>query len=575
MSRDINVNKKNFIIGLLISIIFISSIFTYINIQEQKQVTQNKINEINYITQNMIDGNIIFFRRSLSQMLLQIIKHDKNFKQSIINNDFTQIKITMDKYFKRLRKINRYINTFHLISNDNISVYRAHKPNFNGDDLTNIRPIITNANKLKRSRYGFESGKYTMAYRIVFPIEYNKINYGIIELGVDPKLFVSSFIPIQNKFHSTIIIKKHLFNNDELKNKTIIKNKDFYLINPNKFYKNIFSTMHIDKINEIIRYSNQYYSIYKYILRTYNNEVTGAVLMATNISNDYKKLDEQVITSVIKQLILSFVIIIIVFYAFSLYDKMILKLYKKEKEHEQTLSQQSKLASMGEMIGNIAHQWRQPLSVVSTIASGMKVQDELNILSKDEIARSTDEIVKYTQYMSKTIDDFRDFFKQDKEKTMFSLEDALIKDLKLMKASFTNNYINIIHNIDPTIEVYGYKNELTQAFLNILNNAKDQLSTLDDGIPRQVIINAMQANHFIYITITDNAGGIKEDIINKIFDPYFTTKHKSQGTGIGLYMTTQIINQHYNGSIDVKNVNVSVEDKMYKGAQFIIKLPLS
>jgi len=573
MKKNINLNKQNFIFGLLISIIFISSIFTYINIQDQKQITQNKIDEINNITQNTIDGNIIFFRRSLSQMLLQIIRQDDKFKQYIISNDKQNTIKLMNKYFKRMKKINRYVNIFHLISKNNISIYRAHKPNLNGDDLSSFRPIIVNANKLKRSRYGFENGKLGIAYRIVFPLIYDNIHYATLEIGVDPKLFVSSFITIQDKFHSTIIIKNNQIK-DKIQNKPVVRNNNFYIVNPDNFYKNIFSLIDTNKTNETIKYNSKHYSTYKYLLRTFDNQVAGAVLMVTNISNDYKQLDHQIITSIIKQLILSFVIILIVFYAFSLYDKKISNLYKKEQQHEQTLAQQSKLAAMGEMIGNIAHQWRQPLSVVSTVASGMKVQEELGILSKDEIFKSSDQIVKYTQYMSKTIDDFRDFFKQDKTKTTFSLEDALIKDLELMKASFTNNYIKIIHNIDPTIKVYGYKNELTQAFLNILNNAKDQLSNLKSDIPRQIVINAIQEKKYIYITITDNAGGIKENIIGKIFEPYFTTKHKTQGTGIGLYMTTQIISQHYNGTIEVKNVNINVDGKIYKGAQFIIKLPL-
>jgi signal transduction histidine kinase len=574
MNESINVNKLNFLLGLLISIIFISSIFTYINIEDQKKITKNKINEINSITQNTIDGNIIFFRRSLSQMLRQIIKDDKEFQNSIINHNLDKTKELMNKHFKKLKKINRYINTFQYISTNNISIYRAHRPKLNSDDLSLVRPIIVNANKLKRSRYGFENGKTTMAYRIVIPLIYNKIHYGVIELGADPKLFVSSFIPIKDKFNSTIIIiKQAKYNNISIINNRILHNKEYYIIEPDKFYKSLFPILKINHISEFINLDNKYFSIFKYILKTYDDKVAGAVLMATNITKDYQQLDDQIIISIIKQLILSLVIILIVFYAFSLYDKKINELYKKEKEHEQTLAQQAKLAAMGEMIGNIAHQWRQPLSVVSTISSGMKVQDELGILTKKDIAKSTDDIVKYTQYMSKTIDDFRDFFKQDKEKTTFVLEDTLIKDLELMKASFTNNYIKIIHNIDSDIKIYGLKNELTQAFLNILNNAKDQLSNLNNTIPRQIIINAKEKNNTIYITITDNAGGIDEQILPKIFEPYFTTKHQNQGTGIGLYMTTQIINKHYNGKIYAKNTYMKIDGKKYKGAQFTIELP--
>jgi PAS domain S-box-containing protein len=243
------------------------------------------------------------------------------------------------------------------------------------------------------------------------------------------------------------------------------------------------------------------------------------------------------------------------------------------KQKDKLLFQQAKMASMGEMIGNIAHQWRQPLSTISAAASGMKFQKEFGVLKDDDFSTSTDVIVKSTKFLSTTIDDFRNFFNIDKECTEFSINKAVKKSLSLMNASLISNFIEVHNFSDEDIIYYGHKNELIQALMNILTNAKDAfLLNKTDYNNRIIIINIKKINEKIIINIHDNAGGIPEDILNKIFEPYFTTKHKSQGTGIGLYMTHQIICEHMNGKIDVQNSSFKYENEKYFGVNFTIEL---
>jgi signal transduction histidine kinase len=232
------------------------------------------------------------------------------------------------------------------------------------------------------------------------------------------------------------------------------------------------------------------------------------------------------------------------------------------------------MASMGEMIGNIAHQWRQPLSVISTIASGIMVQKEYGMFKEDHLVDDMDKIVKQTAHMSKTIEDFRDFFKSDKEKILFNVKDTIRQNIDLIEASFKNHNITIDPKINQDIELFGYQNELTQALINILNNAKDQLIKLDKEELKLVSIETIIQNNMVEINITDNGGGVPKDIIDKVFDPYFTTKHQSQGTGIGLYMTHEIIVKHFNGQLYVTNVDFTYENKTYTGARFTIALPM-
>ncbi|NQY93005.1 MAG: PAS domain S-box protein [Campylobacteraceae bacterium] len=245
------------------------------------------------------------------------------------------------------------------------------------------------------------------------------------------------------------------------------------------------------------------------------------------------------------------------------------------KEKDKLLFQQSKMASMGEMIGNIAHQWRQPLSTISTASSGMKFQKEFGELSDEDFISCIDAIVKSTKYLSSTIDDFRNFFNADKEMNRFNLHDAIEKSLTLMESSIKSNYINIVKDIDREIFVFGYKNEFIQAYMNILSNSKDAfLNKNIDDENKVIFVSVKKTDEKVLIVIKDNAGGIANDIIGKICEPYFTTKHKSQGTGIGLYMTHQIISQHMHGELKVANEVFEYKGKEYKGAKFIISLKI-
>ena len=255
----------------------------------------------------------------------------------------------------------------------------------------------------------------------------------------------------------------------------------------------------------------------------------------------------------------------------SLYSKLI-KEIEKNREKDTILYQQSKMAAMGEMLGNIAHQWRQPLSAISTAASGIKMRMNFGKISEDEIKEDLDSIVDFTQHLSQTIDDFRNFFKQQKEKEEFDIADAVEKDLNIVEASFRNNNIEIIKSFKPC-KITTAKNEFTQAILNILNNAKDAIvqNQKDNGL---LFITIRKEGNNAVIYIKDNGGGVSKDIKDKIFEPYFTTKHKSQGTGIGLYMTNKIIKSHLKGSIDVENCTYNYKGKSYTGAQFKISLPL-
>ena len=250
-----------------------------------------------------------------------------------------------------------------------------------------------------------------------------------------------------------------------------------------------------------------------------------------------------------------------------------MKMQEELKEKENILIHQSKMASMGEMIGAIAHQCRQPLSLISTTATGIKIQNEYGILDKSQLEESMDSINNSVQHLSNTIDDFRNFFIPNKERKSFDVKDSFTKVFKLTEAQFVNKNISILNEIE-SIELFGLENELIQVLINILNNAKDELIK-HENLKRMVKINTRCENEMVIISILDNAGGIEEQIINKIFEPYFTTKINAGGTGIGLSMSKSIIEKHMDGKLEVINSEFTYENETYKGANFRIFLPLT
>ena len=243
----------------------------------------------------------------------------------------------------------------------------------------------------------------------------------------------------------------------------------------------------------------------------------------------------------------------------------------KNDEKNRILFQQNKMAAMGEMIGNIAHQWRQPLSVITVLASSLKVKKELDILEEKDYLESYNLILETANYLSNTIDDFQYYFSPNKNKNSFNTKNLIDKSLKLSSMEFKEHNINVIKNIEE-FEALNFENELLQVVINILNNAKDELIKKD--AKRYIFIDLFKEDKNIIIKIKDNAGGIDKNVIDRVFEPYFTTKHKSKGTGIGLYMCQEIIVKHIEGTIQVSNEIYEYENEEFIGAKFEITLAL-
>lgn len=254
----------------------------------------------------------------------------------------------------------------------------------------------------------------------------------------------------------------------------------------------------------------------------------------------------------------------------SLKDR-VAKEVEENRRKDQIMQYQARLAGMGEMIANIAHQWRQPLNALTAIIQSFETKQMVGKLDEKFIVSQVEEGIKIASKMSTTIDDFRNFFKPDKVKTSFEICESINKAVSMFDSYCVECDIKLTVLCSQKMTTTGFENEFLQAAINILNNSKDALN--ENKIPSKtiaVIVRRAGTNANIYFI--DNAGGIPANIIDRIFEPYFTTKHKSTGTGIGLYMTRQIVQNHKNGALNAKNVLLNLDGQIQKCAMFRIRV---
>ncbi len=243
---------------------------------------------------------------------------------------------------------------------------------------------------------------------------------------------------------------------------------------------------------------------------------------------------------------------------------------------QKLLEVQGKTAAVGEMLSNIAHQWRQPLSVITMHASSIKLLIDMDEeITKEMLMDCSNGVMHQANYLSETIDDFRDFFQGDTTKIVeINISEVTHKLEKLIKSSFNNNFIKYRVKIENDFVLKVNENQLIQALINICNNAKDAITAQKQTDNLYFFIDITNHKGRATIKLRDSGGGIDKDIIEKVYEPYFTTKHPSIGTGIGLYMSHQIVTKQLKGSIQVENIKYEYENKKLYGAEFTIDFPL-
>ena len=518
--------------------------------------------------------------------------------------------------------IKRGVLQYHFVLPDNKVFLRFHKISKYGDDIGNIRSDFHYVNKKHTLIRGFAQGRTSHAFRNVYPIFNNEKEYlGAIEISFSSEFLQNNLMNVSN-IHSHFLVNKNIFDSkawarDDLLVKYIqsIEHPD-YMISMPKVHTieeyHILVEKKIHGLKNIIKNKikkgkqfavfnpNTYTDKSAYVISflPIRNNIDNKVL-AWIVSYEKDEFIKVTINNTNHIRIVLFIILCILFYFMyktldqkqmlqnavklkttelkelneNLEQKIIIEV-AKSKEIELKLFHSDKMASMGEMIGNIAHQWRQPLSAISTGATGIVVKKEYGILKDTDLIDTCNAINNHAQYLSQTIDDFRNYIKGDRDKKVFTLKSAIESFLHLIEGSSKKEMITIIVTIDEIKTIDGFPNELVQCFINIYNNAKDAF--IENKIEKKYIfITYKTVYDKIKLYIKDNAGGISDSIIQKVFEPYFTTKHKNQGTGLGLHMTYTLISEGMEGNIEVHNRTYDYDQKIYTGAEFVITLPIS
>jgi signal transduction histidine kinase len=618
-----------FIIVLLFFVIgsIVTSLITYdkekrieLYLQSQEKVLQTQYNvtykNFNLLSQS-IYNNLITNKKVLEYMEEAHKKHSSIYLQSLR----TKLYKNLEKIYQEWNIIG--IKQLHFHLKDNTSFLRMHKPKKYGDNLTNFRYSVSYVNKQLIPIEGLEMGKILHGFRFVYPLFSKESKHiGSVEVSISAKNFRKK---LQTSFDSNVkfLINKKtvdntawsadihkLYENTRISEK-YYRFKDDLSLNQNDI-KNIPDNI-ISEIREKIKQQNTF-SVYYYDPNKQYNIISFLPLkdiesnkviayFVKHSKSDYLKALIKDYTTIIVMVLLLLALLLLYFYRDTQYKKKLTKnldiihLQKEElassleeleqqnlqitktmeenKRKDNMIAEQSKLASLGEMIGNIAHQWRQPLSAISTSASSLSVQHEMGILDPKDVSPALGKIVEKTQFLSQTIEDFRHFIEGKKESVEFVISSAVDSALSVVDSSIANHHVQVKKEYKDIIFVTNYKNEFIQGLLNIINNAKD---ALDDGIrpidERFLLIKVEKVDNNAVITFQDNAGGIKEEILSKIFEPYFTTKHQSQGTGLGLYMTYKIITESMHGTLVGENTDFEYAGKKYHGAKFTIEIPI-
>lgn len=244
------------------------------------------------------------------------------------------------------------------------------------------------------------------------------------------------------------------------------------------------------------------------------------------------------------------------------------------KKQENLITHQAKLVSLSNVLENIAHHWRQPLSLISTISSAMQIDYDIYMQDKKLYDQGLDKIIKTTQTLSKTIDDFREYFLKDTIKKEFKIKETFTKIDKVLNKKFANSNIVCVQNIED-ITLFTYETELIHILINIINNSIEALESKKVYEPIIIIDLKQKDTDSCIITIKDNAFGIDETLLDKIFEPYFTTKDdKSSGIGLSLFIVHDLMKKHLKGIIEVNNTDFKYNEKSFKGLEVKLTLPI-
>ena len=582
-------NKERYIVINVIVLLFICllTIFIgdYLISKKEKELLEQKYS---LISKNLKEKSysLIESKKNATLALTLTLSENEKIKNVLLSKG--EIKYELNLLSEKLKNYTDFRNVwFQMIDKDGVSIYRSWTEDKN-DKIKLFRSDLHPLLKSPKIQNNISVGIYDITFKSQIPI-YNQNNFlGVLE-GITHFNSITKELKNSDLVEVVLLVEKKFTEQLRKNSFTNIFLKDYYVANfdSSKELLKYLENQNFDNLLKIENYFIKDGMLITNVIINQDNDKLANMLLFRNLNsidiseiNQFKKHAFSYLTFFL--IVFCLTIFVIGYYLYSkrlrelnqILQQTVNKEILKNDEKNKILFQQNKMAAMGEMIENIAHQWRQPLSVITTAASSIKLKKEYGLLEDKEYEESMNYIIDTANYLSNTIDDFRYYFSPNKSKNLFNSKKLVEKAVSLLNLSFNDNQIEIIKNVED-LEITSFENELLQVIINILNNAQDELIKKEKDEKRYIFIDLFKENENLKIKIKDNAGGIKEEIKDRIFEPYFTTKHKSKGTGIGLYMCEEIIIKHIKGKIEVSNEKYTYNNNEFVGALFKITVPLT
>lgn len=521
------------------------------------------------------------------------------YKSNINNNEVLEIfesrnREKLQKYLTNKYNILREFNVrqlhFHLPNND--SFLRMHRPNKFGDNLTKDRSTVAYVNQNKKFIDGFEEGKIFNGFRFVYPLfSKNKKHIGSVEISYSSLFFIKDMV-------NTYKIKSNFLIDSRVVDEKVFKSeksnymqsplKDYYLqktivdyLKSSNLYKENNRKIFTDEISKRLK-NGETFSVYNknnteiVTFISIKNAISGKPIAAISVNEKDFYIKNKIKNDrfLFLSLVLFFTSVLFIIYKQLNYQNNLKKeIEKKAKEIEHQnvkLFEIEKQASIGELIGNIAHHWRQPLSIISTSASGMQMEKQMGVLTDEHIDKYLEAIMLHTDKLSNTIKEIDIFSNTNNELVYFKVSDVIKKSISFIEANIQSKGINIILDLDDKIHLDNYQTSFIKSIINILNNSVDALTNIDGE--KIIILTLTNISNEIKVTIQDNGGGVNEDILPKIFEAYSSTKHAYSGTGLGMYSTYNMIVNEMGCNIVVSNETFEYNNTKFNGAKVKIIL---
>lgn len=590
-------------------VVLVASLLLFVaNSYKQEKITHELNTQLNLNSVYFQEAynNYLTLANNVNMFILSSQKNIDIFKQAYLSGEEKRHQLRQRLYeqlqpgYPRLQQTGFRQIHYHLP--DNTSFLRMHKPEMYGDTLTDIRHSIKTVNQTLKPISGFEEGRIVNGFRFVFPLfDENGTHIGSAEASVSSLAFIRH---IEQIYHSDVhfIIKKSVASHklwaQELKAhyKDSLESPHYYA--ETESLKHHFADhdqdLHMESSKPLILEKLEtgkpfsFYSGHDKIIsflpiHNIEKNQTIAYFVIYDENNIISETNSVFLLAIVLTLLFSITLLLLIRSEYrskirietvnqKLTERIQQEVEKSQKKDRQIM-EQSRLSQMGEMISMIAHQWRQPLGAIASTVIDLKMRIELQAFNL-EIPREREEfhaylnqslsdVDRFVQNLTTTINDFRNFYKQNKKVERLALSEPIQQSLDLMKGSLESQDVTLTWEHSCSKNIMIYPNELVQVILNILKNALDNFQ--EKHIKEKCIyIHSVDTTRGVDLEICDNGGGIPEKIMNKIFDPYFSTKNAKNGTGLGLYMSKIIIEDHHGGNLTVKNC--------HQGACFTISL---